>query len=417
MKMNQKIKEIYNSKYFWLAISLLISILLWVYVTNEEESTTTDTYRGIPVYFVNEDRLEDRGLLISEQDYASVSATITGSRREMTKFNASDLKVEIDVSEISQATTWRISYSIIFPPGVDTSDFVIERSPEVITFKVEETSTKLVEVRGVFSGGAAEGYVVESDDMTFSPEFIRVSGTSEELSRISYAQVSINGQDLNASIQEDRPYVFMDADGEEVEEPRVTTDVDVVSVNVPVSMLKELEVAVDILSGGGAHSWDCDIEIEPSRVTLSGTVEELTAMNRLNVGTIDLAEHPENFELTFPIELDEGIECVTGETEVKVTVKFKDLVTKNFEVTDLRYINRAEGSQASIINKTLPVTIRTDQATMDRISASDIRAIADLTDYGTMTGYVTVPVKIYIDGVTGAGAVGEYSVTVNLTNK
>ena len=43
--------------------------------------------------------------------------------------------------------------------------------------------------------------------------------------------------------------------------------------------------------------------------------------------------------------------------------------------------------------------------------------IADLADYGTMTGYVTVPVKIYVDGVTGAGAVGEYSVTVNLTSK
>lgn len=415
MKMNQKIKEIYNSKYFWLAISLMISIVLWVYVTNEEESTTTDTYRGIPVYFANEDRLKERGLLISEQDYASVSATITGSRREMTKFNASDLKVEIDVSEISQATTWRISYSIIFPPGVDTSDFIIDRSPEVITFKVEETATKLVEVRGIFNGGAAEGYVVESDDMTFAPEFIRISGTSEELSRISYAQVSINGQDLNASIQEDRPYVLMDANGEEVEDPRVTADVDVVSVNVPVSMLKELEISVDILSGGGAHSWDCDIKIEPSKVTLSGTVEELAAMNRLNVGAIDLSEHPEDFELTFPIELDEGIECVTGETEVTVTVKFKNLETKSFEVTDLRYINRAEGSQASIVNKTLPVMVRAERTTIDRISAEDIRAIADLTDYGTMTGYVTVPVKIYIDGVTGAGAVGEYSVTVNLT--
>ena len=416
MKMDQ-IKTIYNSKYFWLVISLLISILLWVYVSNEDQTSSTDTYRGIPVYFVNEERLEERGLIIAEQDFSSITATITGSRREMTKFRASDLKVEIDVSEISQATTWRVSYSIIFPSGVDSSDFTIRRHPEVITFKVEEKSTKLVEVRGVFTGGAAEGYVVESDAMSFSPAFIRVSGTSEELSKIAYAQVSITGQDLSASIQEDRPYIFVDADGEEVEVSRATPDVDVVSVNIPVSMLKELDVAVDILPGGGAHAWDCDVDIEPKSVTLSGTVEELAAMNRLNVGSIDLAEYSEDFEVTFPIELDEGIQCVTGETEVIVTVKFKDLVTKDFEVTDLRYINCADGSRASIVSKTLGVTIRADQATMDRISADDIRVIADLNDYGTMTGYVTVPVKIYIDGVTGAGAVGEYSVTVNLTNK
>lgn len=416
MKMNQ-IKEIYNSKYFSLVISLLIAIVLWVYVTNVEATTTTETYRGIPVYFVNAERLEERGLIIGNQDYTSVSATITGSRREMTKFNDSDLKVEIDVNEISQASTWHLSYKIKFPNGVDESDFTIERHPEVITFNVVERQTKLVEVQGSFTGGAAEGYVVESDDMSFSPAFIKVSGTSEELAQIAYAQVAINGQDLSASIQEDRPYVFVNADGEEVESTHVTADVDVVNVTVPVSMLKELDVAVDIINGGGAHSWDCDIDISPKRVTLSGTVEELAAMNRLNVGSIDLSEHAEDFELTFPIELDEGIQCVTGETEVNVSVRFKNLVTQDFEVTDLRYINCAESSRASIVNKTLPVTIRAAQMTMDKISAEDIRVIADLENYGTMTGYVTVPVKIYIDGVTGAGAVGEYSVTVNLTSK
>ena len=114
MKMNQ-IKEFYNSKYFSLVISLLIAVVLWVYVTNVEATTTTDTYRGIPVYFVNEERLEERGLIIGNQDYTSISATITGSRREMTKFNASDLKVEIDVNEISQASTWHLSYKIKFP--------------------------------------------------------------------------------------------------------------------------------------------------------------------------------------------------------------------------------------------------------------------------------------------------------------
>ncbi|MCI9468042.1 MAG: hypothetical protein HFG45_01895 [Oscillospiraceae bacterium] len=416
MKMN-RIKEFYNSKYFSLVVSLLIAIVLWVYVTNVEETTTADTYRGIPVYFVNAERLEERGLIIGEQDYTSISAKITGSRREMTKFNASDLKVEIDVSEISQASTWHMSYKITFPPEVDTSDFVIERHPEVITFNVVEKATKLVEVRGSFTGGAAEGYVVESDDMTFSPAFIKVSGTSEELAQIAYAQVAINGQDLNASIQEDRPYTFVNADGEEVEATHVTADVDVVNVTVPVSVLKELDVAVDIISGGGAHGWDCDIDIQPKRVTLSGTVEELAAMNRLNVGAIDLSEHADDFEIVFPIELDEGIECVTGETEVRVSVRFKDLVTQDFEVTDLRYINCADGNRASIVNKTLPVTIRAAETTMEKITAGDIRVIADLADYGTMTGYVTVPVKIYVDGVTGAGAVGEYSVTVNLTSK
>ena len=116
------------------------------------------------------------------------------------------------------------------------------------------------------------------------------------------------------------------------------------------------------------------------------------------------------------MELGDGVQCVTGETEVKVTLKFSGLSKETFEVSDLRYINCAKGTKASIVNKTLNVAIRAPKETLDKISADDIRVVADLTDYKSMTGYVTVPVKIYIDGVTGAGAVGDYTVTVNLTS-
>lgn len=413
---NQKLKDIYNSKAFWMVISLLVSICLWFYITGLEEDIQERTFRGVPVAFIGEDALEEKGLIISNVETSSVTVTITGPRRELRKFSASDLVATIDVTKISQPNVNRYAYGIQFPDNVNSKEFSYKYVPETVTFTVEKESSKAVEIRGVFEGSSAEGFVVESDAMSFDPATIVIYGTAEELAKISYAQVTIDGEDIRSTIHEDRPYVFVNAAGETVTTGNVTADTDTVNVTVPVNMLKEVQLEVEVISGGGATRSNCDVRIYPERITLSGDTEELSNMNKLIVGTIDLADHEEDFEQIFPLQLAEGTECVTGETEVKVSVSYRDLVTETFDVTDLRFINRPDGYKASIVNKTLTVKIRSSQETLDKISADDIRVVADLADYGTMTGYVTVPVKIYIDGVTGAGAVGDYSVTVNLTS-
>lgn len=414
---NQRLKDLYNSKYFWMFISLLVSVFLWIYITNVEETTIKETYRNIRVEFEGEEQLREKGLIISQVDTASVTATISGKSREMAKFDASDLKAVIDVSLIGRAGEYQYGYAIEYPSGVDYSTFKEESTrPEQVAFTVQREATKTVEVKGLFIGSAAEGFVVDSDQMIFEPATITVYGTAEELSQISYAQVTIDAKDISSTIHEDRPYVFMNASGEEVEVLHASTEVELIATTVPVNMLKEVELVVDIIPGGGAYDFDCDIDIDPETVTLSGSTDELETMSKLTVGTpIELADYITDFELTFPLTLDEGIECVSGETEVTVSVKFNNLVTKAFDVTDMDWINLPEGAKAGIVNKTLSVLIRSDPETIEKISAEDISVIADLADYATVTGYVTVPVKIYIDGVTGAGAVGDYSITINLT--
>lgn len=414
--MNQKLKNIYDSKWFWMIVSLAVSIMMWAYVTSINGDEQDRTFRGIPVVFSGEDVLEERGLVISYVDVSSVTVSITGSQRELAKFTASDLEAVVNVSNISQPNENSRAYEIRFPDGVNHKNFSITYYPENINFTVEKETSKVVEVQGMFSGSSAEGYVVESGAMTFEPSTITVYGTASELAKISYARVTIDGENINSTIHEDLPYVFMNAGDEEVTTNNVTADVDMISTTLPVNMLKEVELSVDVLPGGGANSRNCEIRISPEKITLSGDTEELSTMNKLTVGTIELGDYPEDFDITFPLTLSEGVQCVTGETEVTVSVKFKNLETRTFEVSDLRFINRTEGLKAGIVNKTLSVTIRAPKETLDKISADDIRVVADLEDYNSMTGYVTVPVSIYIDGVTGAGAVGDYSVTVNLTS-
>lgn len=414
---NLTLKTFCDSKYFWMAISLLVSFLLWVYITSTEETIQQQTYTGIPVVFTGEDSIrETRGLIVSDVDTSSVEVKITGNRRSLSQFSRNDLQATIDVSKLTQVGEMRWVYNLTFPSGVDTSGLTYEYYPETINFTVEKEASKTVPVKGSFSGSFQEGYVANSDAMVFQPSTVTIYGTEAELAKIDHVSVTLNGEKINSTITQNIPYQFMDERGQEIQLSHVRSDVESIVTTLTVNTIKELPLSLNILYTGGATRENCEVEISPKSVTLSGDADELGTMTKLQIGTIDLSDYAEDTELTIPIELGDGVQCLSGETEVKVSIKFKDLKTKTFDVSDLQCINVKNGYDARIVTKKLSVLIRADEETMDKISAENISAIADLTDYHEASGVVKVPVKIYIDGVTGAGAVGDYNLTINLTS-
>lgn len=410
------LKKIYNSDYFWIVLSLIASFMLWTYITSVEETVQQNTYSGIPVVFTGEEAIRDsRGLIISEVDTTSVRVKITGNRRALSKFNASDLQATIDVSRVTQANENSWAYELTFPSGVDTSGFTYEYYPDVINFTVEKEASKTVPVKGVFNGNAAEGYIANSDTLIFEPSEITLYGTEAELAQVDHAWVTLYGEDVSATMTENRPYVFMDASGTEIQLHHATTDVETIATTLTINTIKEVAIALDIIPGGGATEANCEIEMDIEKITLSGEADELESMEKLIIGSVDLSDYAEDFEIVIPLQFAEGVVCLSGETEVTVTGKFKDLETKEFEVTDLRFTNLQAGYEAYVVTKKLKVNVRAPEETLSKVTADNIRVVADLTDYTSASGTVKIPAKVYIDGVTGAGAVGDYTLTISIT--
>ena len=412
-----KIKALYDSKYFWMALSLLASVLLWVYITSTEDTIQQQTYTGVPVTFTGEDTIrKTRGLIISDVDATSVTVRITGNRRALGLFSRNDLQANINVGKITQAGEMRWTYDLAFPAGVDTSGFTYEFLPDTINFTVEKEVSKTVPVKGVFSGSSAEGYVANSDTMVFEPAAVTIYGTEAELEQISYAAVTLTGEDIHSTITENLAYDLVNDQGEKVPVEHVLSDVETIATTLTVNTIKELPIDLEIIYGGGATASNTTITVHPQKITLSGEADELENMTKYIIGSIDLSDYAENTELTIPLELGDGVQCLSGETEIKVSIKFDSrLETKTFDVEDLQATNIKDGYHANIVTKTLSVVIRADSETLSKITPENIHAVADLSNYQEASGTVKVPVTIHIDGVTGAGAVGDYNLTINLT--
>ena len=391
------INKIISSKAFWIIISLLGSFLLWMYIMSTEETTIEKTFSNVKVVYQGADDLRAaRGLIVTDADADSVTVRLKGTRRVLGNLSSADLSAVIDVSGISQAREMQVSYSLQYPTNVDKSSItVLSKSPETISFSVVQEANKTLEVKGVFTGSVKEGYTAEPDE-------------------VDSICVYVTRTDLDKSIAPTNcPYVLLDKDGNKLKPKEISGNYDTVSVSMPVLMNKELPLKVSLVGGAGATEENCVVDIEPKSIQVAGDTDVLGKLNQIVVATIDLSGFATSYEKTVTIPLENDLRNLSGVTEATVRVSVRGLATEKITATNITTTGTTRSVE--IMTTSLAVTVRAPEDVISQITAENVRVVVDLTNYKATSGTVAVPAKIYVDGFSNAGAVGEYVVNVRFT--
>lgn len=412
-------KKILDSRWLYAILSVLLAFVLWFYVGQEANPEVTNTLGHVQVTFTGLDKLEERGLMISQGAEQTVSLRIRATREVWNRLNQGDTTVSIDVSGITEPGEQSVSVTtrvINFPrsiTGMDAID-VQYTSPGTVEFTVSRWASKEVPVQGAFSGSVAEGY--QREDFQFTPETVTVSGQEELVEQVDHALVTVSQDDMDATYNEDCAYTLVGADGEPVADAELlTADPATVLTVLPVVQLKEVELTVDILPGGGATEDDVTVDIEPGTITVSGEAADLAELDSVSLGEIDLSQVFGTLTQKMPINLDGTLENVSGPAEATVTVRVEGLSTKTLEADNIEVINKPEGYEANPVTQSLTVLVRGTQETLDAVTASQIRIVADLARLDLSTGTRTVPVRVYLDGSSDVGVVGEYNISISIS--
>lgn len=395
-------------------VSLLASITLWIYVSSVDKEEITCTFRGVKVELEGEDILRDsRNMVITDMDTSTVTVVLTGPRRIIGAWNSDSITAVIDVSTITRAAYTSKQYTISYPDGTDTSSITeVRKTPETINFMVSPQVSKTIQVRGSFDGELAEGCTAEMP--VFEPSTIVITGAEAYIKDVSYAWVTFGEGVVDSTYKVETGFTLMDEGGMPLSNTGITFSTDVVTATLPVLDLKEVKLDVNIIEGAGATAANTKITIEPSTLMLAGDSELLEGMNRIVLDTIDLTDFTSTFSDVYSIPLDNGLRNITGATEAKVTIEISGLTTKDFKVSNISYINNTAGFEATVLSESLNVKLRGSEELLSQVKAENIRAVADLTDFDESTGTYMAPVRIYVDGFTNVGALGEYSVSIEI---
>ena len=407
-------KKIYNSKAFWMIVSLLASLAIWVYVTSVETDESKTTFRGVKVELVGEDILRDsKNLVVTDMDTSTVTVEVVGPRRIIGSLSSAQLVAQVDVSKLSRAAYTSQQYTIVYPDGTDTSKLSENRrTPETINFMVSAQTSKSIQVRGSFDGSLAEGYTAEMP--VFEPSTITITGSEAYLKDVEYAWVTFGKENVDSTYSVETGFTLMDANNEPCSTTGISFSTDVVTATLPLLTLKEVNLDVNIIEGAGATRANTKITIDPASVTLAGDSALLAGMNKIILATIDLTDFSSTFTETYTIPIDNELKNTTGVTKATVTVEIVGLETKTYRVTNFSCINATEGYEADIITESKEITLRGTPEALAQIKAENIRAVADLTDYKESTGTYMPQVKVYVDGFKDVGAIGENTISIEI---
>jgi YbbR domain-containing protein len=416
----QKKTEIYDgsqklsdSHLLWAVVSLLVAVVIWVYYGLNFSTAQTMTFYGVEVTYTGEAAMRDSlNLIISDEDTTTVNVTLTGSRRDLSKLTSADLKAVVNLSSVTTAGYRTMGYTLSYPSSVNSAGITIKsQTPSTIGLQISKLATKPVEVRGQFDGTVQDGYAVDSTGMTFDPGYVTLIGPEEELEQVSYASVVVDRDNVSSTFTVTANFSLVGLDGEVLTFEDVTMDADTINVTVPINLTKEVALGVTLVEGGGATADNVTATITPSTITLAGDAATLDSINTIYIATIDLSDYVTFPSTEYSIVLPNDTENLSGVTTATVDLSFNGLAVQPFVATNISYINLAEGYTAEIYEPTLLVTIRAPESVLDVIEANNIRVVADLTD---ITNSSKVPVTVYVDGYSEAGAVGDYAVYVQV---
>lgn len=404
-----------RNKLYSVALSLAVAFGLWLYVVNTVSQQDDRTYYNVPVVMEGESILNEDNLMITSRSTSTVSVHLSGPRGELNKItNSNSLTVKVDLSKITEpGDDIPLTYTIAYPSNVNTSSLTEEsRNPQAIYVDVDYRRTKEIPVQVSWTGNRSEDYIYDTENAVLDNPTITVAGPAAVVDQIDHAQIEVDLSEQVKSISQSYRYTLCDAAGEPVDAQQIVTSVEEVRLDMQIQRIKELDLVVDVVYGGGATASNTEITLSQETLRVSGGEAVLSELgDSFTVCTINLADvERSSTELTFPINLPEGVTNQTGVSELTVKIRISDVMTKEVTIENFRVVNVPEGLSAEIITASLTVKVRGPADEITRLEEEDIVAEADFTnaEVGTATYRVVV---IFPEGFEDVGALKTNSVT------
>lgn len=405
-----------KNKLFSVLLSIAVAFGLWLYVITVDNPEFTDTVLDVPVSFVGETALNEKGFIISLDLDSTVDLKLTGNRSDVIKCDRTNLTVKVDLSKIYDEGTHNLEYTVSFPGDVGNNALDVERYPATVPVKVVRWSQKKVPVTVICEGTVPENYFADTENVVKDYSDVLVVGPKAVVDQIDEAVIRVDLTKQKESISQSYRYTLVDAEGVAVDAESIEVNVEEIHLDVKIQYVKDVPLVVKLVDGAGATAGNVKLDYEPKSIKLAGSEAILAEVPEIVLGTINLADYLETTSFSYTVPTLEGVTNLSGVTEVEATLSFPSLSMKEFTIETFKIANLPTGLKAEMITEKLPVKIRGLAAEVGRLTAEDIIVTVDFT--GAQIGTSTFKVVVtFSDGFQQLGPVGVVTVTANVTEE
>ena len=408
------IDRLRESRWFYILLSVLLAVLIWMYIRDVENPTQEGTYYGVEIQISGERVLEERGLTVASISQKTVNVTVNAPISVHNDLRG-NITATVDVSQCTEPGEYQLTCTPKLPSNIDTTGAYFPDSAQVVTVVIDNlaTETKTLELK--LEGSVADGY--QAGTPVFDPETVELSGTAEQLAQVSRAVVILEADGLKQSYSGRLPITLLDENDEPITDTNISMSEETAYLTLPVGVMKEVPLTVSFIPGGGATGdGDVEVDIQPKTINVIGTEEAVAGLTEISLGSIDLSTVLDTSVITMPIRLSSALDNASGITEAQVTVTIKGLSTRSLDVSNIEITNVPDGYTVEKVTQTRTIVIRGSESALEQVDPGQVWIVADMSKI-TATGTNSVPVTVYLNASDEVGVVGEYKIVVNIKKK
>jgi YbbR domain-containing protein len=374
-------------------ICLLISIGLWVYVTNVENKIRTTEISKIPVELINSDALTSSKLALSPNQEFYVTLKVEGNTNDINKIKKSDFKVQVDLSEY----VWKKGENKVPVSIVDYPITVSIRSTNTLTvsINIEDMVEKTMPITSNINVTPKSGYF--ASEPTITPEEVTVTGAESLVNQVSKLVVTDTKEGVNEDIVDNYRIIPVNESGNEVTGVNLSEE----TAKVEIKISKGKSVKINVATVGELPSNMKLESIESSRKTveLIGPTEILDTINELSTTAIDLSSITGNQDVNLSIIIPDGVSVAQGEEMLTARVNVISMTTKEFSVK-LNITGITDGLNVLPNKENIKVTIKGFEDELANVTEENIITSLDVSTYKE-EGTFDVEPKVTLKDLSG----------------
>lgn len=348
----------------------------------------------------------------------TVDITLIGSKTDLyIAKQSSSHEVTVDLNGLKPGTH---EVSIDYNQNVGEIDYMVNPSTATVVIhqKVSETRTLSYDV---LNQDSLDPTLV-IDSVEYGADKVVIKGAEHKLKNVSSVKALV---DINELVEEKAgttelknvPLKAYDNEGNVVDVEMVPSKIDV-SVNIS-SPSKEVPIKV-VLAEDSEVSFGLaidSIEVSETKVTVYGDESVLDNLNYIPV-EIDVSDLKEDTEYKLELPTPVGIRSMSV-NNVTVTVTLASVSNKTIENIGIEPRNLADNLKVQALDESssvVSVTLKGVSSVVDTITADDVLAYIDLSDYKT-PGTYEVPVQVEGNDVRVQYVPKTKKVKVNIVEK
>ncbi|MDF2820787.1 MAG: uncharacterized protein K0R15_1228 [Clostridiales bacterium] len=369
-------KKLLTNNLGWKLLSVLLSIILWLVVINNEDPYITKEFSNVPVVTINEGVITSKEKAVEIVSGDKITIKVRGKRKEVDTLKLSDITAVADLRYVSfwDAVTIDVTTN---KPSIE----IIKKSQDSIIVKVEDIKYGQLKINYNLIGTPETKYVVDS--VKISPNSVQISGPETQFNLVKNIIVDVNVEGTTENVILTAIPRIVDEKGNEV--AKITSNINEIQVEAVIYRKKTVPVTINTTGTVSSGYKLTSFKYSPDNITIYGKESDIAAISSINLGEFDISDIVGEFRETIYINqfLPSNIKFNNDDKEVEVIVTVEKLEEQTIQIPidNITVTNYPANTQFRFVStEPISLTVRGLKADIDVFLASSMLAKVSLAD-------------------------------------